>query len=82
MNCSAPIISSVNYGEEVFGLLPRYREVAFGDDTGGSLHVGKVFAELCDMAGANFIAFGTNVFANTSGAVAGVIRSLDIECTD
>ena len=73
---------SVNYGEEVFRRLPRYREAAFGEDTGGSLQVGKVFAELCGMAGANFIAFGTNVFANTYGAADKVIHSLDIERTD
>ena len=73
---------SVNYGEEVFRRLPLYREAAYGEETGGSLQVGKVFAEQCGMAGANFIAFGTNVFANVYGAAAGVIRSLDIEFSD
>ena len=73
---------SVNYGEEVFRRLPRYREAAFGEDPGGSLQVGKVFAELCGITEANFTAFGTNVFANTYGAATGVIHSLDIEWTD
>ena len=73
---------SVNYGEEVFRRLPRYREAAFGQDTGGSLQVGKVFAELCGIMGANFTAFGTNVFANTYGVATGVIHSLDIKGTD
>ena len=61
--------------------IPQYREATFGEETGGSLQVGKVFAELCDMTGANFAAFGTNVFANTYGAADKVICSLDIEWT-
>ena len=73
---------TVNYGEEVFRRLPQYREAAYGEDTGGSLQVGKVFAQLCDIAGADFIAFGTNVFANAYGAADRVIRSLDIERTN
>ena len=59
--------------------MPQYREAAYGEDTGGSLQVGRVFAQLCGMTGANFTAFGTNVFANTYGAADRVIRSLDIE---
>jgi hypothetical protein len=73
---------SVSYAEEVFQRLPLYREAVFGKDPGGSLRVGKVFAELCGRAGANFAAFGTNVFANAYGVAVGVMDSLDIERTD
>ena len=73
---------SVNYGEEVFRRLPLYREAAFGQETGGSLQAGKVFAQLCGITRANFAAFGTNVFANTYGVAAGMIHSLDIEFSD
>ena len=73
---------AVNYGEEVFRRLPQYREAALGEDNGGSLQVGKVFAELCDMTGPNFAAFGTNVFTNVYGAAVGVIGSLEIASPD